>query len=117
MENIKEFIIDISKPMSIYIKAHVFIYLYPAFFIIFTLIVGTTYKFLHLYSDTLFFILWGLSYLFIPAVLWLIATKIFKKIHPTITVIYFIIFVIMQFLALIFIFILMVLNWAEADLN
>lgn len=52
------------------------------------------------YCDVIYGIFFFLSFQFIPALLWILITKFFKRIHPLITLIYFSLFVIWQLVIL-----------------
>lgn len=89
--------------MSKYICLYVYICLLPAVILItdylwnISIIPYSLTK-----NDGIAVLIMGLGLLFIPALFWFIMVKIFKNIHPLITIPFFMLFVVLQLIILFF---------------
>lgn len=86
-----------ADKLSRYICISAYVCLYPALIIFLEICLKVDlHPIFTLYSCVIATLFWFLSLLFIPAIFWFIITKIFKRINPHITIIYFILFAFIQ---------------------
>lgn len=78
------------------LSRYICIYIYPAIYTVLFYYFDNLHPILYFYSDNIDLVFWGAGILFVPAILWFLATKLIEKIHPIVTIIYFSLFVLIQ---------------------
>lgn len=109
---------EIADKLSKYICICMYIYMYPTLIVFIKDCLDIdVHQIFYLYSNFVSTMFLFLSIMGSPSILWFLTTKIFKKIHPTITAIYFVLFIIWQILIFLFVTIIIVVDQKEQVAN